>query len=268
MASIQRNDYSQELRLAVSHLGHDTYYFQDNLLRGDDIFLSSYPRSGNHFVSYIIISAIHYTNFGYFPPDCSALGKAIPGIHSCNLSTADTAPRIIKTHYPYDPRYQRVIHVIRDPRDIIVSYYHYTRDTPQLFFTSLEGARNIQDFVDLFLAGMVWPCDLRFHSNSFSSRKSDIDYLPIYYEGLVNDPRTETIKLLDYLEIELNSGAINALIAHTSFENMARLRDSSVRFQRNMIRKGVVGGYMNELDLALIEKINSAFKDYLEIYGY
>jgi hypothetical protein len=262
----QTDNYSSELRHAACHLRHEKYYFQSDLLRDDDIFLASYPRSGNHFVSYVIISALHYLEFGSFPVDCFALGKAIPGIHGADLSSTNTSPRIIKTHFSFDPRYRNVIHIIRDPRDVVVSYYHYTRSTPQLFFSSAPGGTD--EFVDLFLSGMVWPCDLRFHTESFVKECASINYIQIRYEKLLNDPSTEITRLLGYLNLDLNDQVISKLVAHTSFANMSRIRDPSMIAQRNMLRRGVVGGYLDELKKNVIEKIEDAYEEYLNTYGY
>jgi hypothetical protein len=36
-------------------------------------------------------------------------------------------PRVIKSHDCFDPRYRRVIYIVRDPRDVAVSLYHYAK---------------------------------------------------------------------------------------------------------------------------------------------
>jgi hypothetical protein len=36
-------------------------------------------------------------------------------------------PGIIKSHQYFDPRYKRVIYVVRDPRDVALSQFHFHR---------------------------------------------------------------------------------------------------------------------------------------------
>jgi hypothetical protein len=36
-------------------------------------------------------------------------------------------PRIIKSHDCFDPRFPRVIYIVRDLRDVVLSQYHYHR---------------------------------------------------------------------------------------------------------------------------------------------
>ena len=36
-------------------------------------------------------------------------------------------PRIIKSHECFEPRYPRAMYIVRDPRDVVISQYHYHR---------------------------------------------------------------------------------------------------------------------------------------------
>ena len=41
-------------------------------------------------------------------------------------------PRILKSHEPLDLRYFAVIYIVRDPRDVAVSYYHFQMKTKEI----------------------------------------------------------------------------------------------------------------------------------------
>lgn len=265
-------NYSPELLRAVTHSGSQTWYLQDNTLRADDIWLASYPRSGNHFVRFMIVSALSWQATGRFPDDFSTM-NLVPGIHS-GPPAMRTTPRIIKTHFPFDPRYRRIIHLIRDPRDVLVSYYHYTHKLPQLFMNQQQEPPDAQQFTELFLSGDVWPGDVRTHTESFAAHAADTEYLLLRYEDLIDAPAEHIPHLLNFLEISLDSDVIGQLIRHTSFENMSRLfePESALRggvppSRDHVVRQGKAGGYREFLGDNLAA-VNDALDDYLERFAY
>src|SRR5580698_1578569 len=91
----------------------------------DDIFLVSYPKSGNTWTRFLLGNLmspderVTFVNVERKVPDIYAKSKkALKKIPS---------PRVIKSHECFDPRYRRVIYIVRDPRDVAVSAYHYDR---------------------------------------------------------------------------------------------------------------------------------------------
>src|SRR5215472_10086604 len=88
----------------------------------DDTFIVSYPRSGNTWTRFLIANLLHpdepvtFANIETIIPDTSALSsralKRVP------------RPRLIKTHEYFEPRYRKVIYLVRDPRDMAVSLYN------------------------------------------------------------------------------------------------------------------------------------------------
>jgi hypothetical protein len=86
----------------------------------DDTFIVSYPRSGNTWTRFLIANLLHpdqpatFANIERLVPDSEAQSsryfKSIP------------RPRVIKSHQYFDPRYKKVIYIVRDPRDVALSY--------------------------------------------------------------------------------------------------------------------------------------------------
>lgn len=262
--------YPKNLRKAVRQMGQAQWYFSQGLFREDDIWLASYPRSGSHFVRFILISARHYLKHGVFPSDLSGM-KTIPDVHGGRLEFAACAPRIIKTHFPFDPRYRRVIHLVRDPRDVIVSYFHYSQGLPHLFSEPLPSNYTLQQFVDLFLQGKVWPGDIREHTVSYGEHSGSVEYTCIRYEALLAEPRREYARLLEAAAIALPDDRLDALIAHTSFTNMRRLHSPETAragmVEGNpiyILRSGVSGQHKQALQGALRERVNATLGDFLD----
>jgi hypothetical protein len=266
--------YSPQLLAAARQMGCTSWYFQEGLLREDDIWLASYPRSGSHFVRFILVSARYYLRRGQYPGDLSGM-KSVPDIHNGCLDFAEGPPRILKTHFPFDPRYRHLIHLIRDPRDVIVSYFHYSKGLPQLFLEPVRGSLELPQFVELFLHGKVWPGDIRAHTASYAAHARDTRYTCIRYEQLLAEPHQEYRRLLQAAGIDFPAEALDALIAHTRFENMRRLHHP-VTARAGMIetnavyilRSGTAGGYAKVLCEQMRARIESDLASYLEEYGY
>src|SRR6516164_2887870 len=112
----------------------------------DDIFIVSYPRSGNTWVRFLIGNLLHPESQVTF----ASVEKLVPEIYFLpdRQLRAMSRPRVLKSHEYFDPRYKRVIYFVRDPRDVAVSMYYYSakrRDIPEDL--------PIEEFVPRFLAG-------------------------------------------------------------------------------------------------------------------
>ena len=116
----------------------------------DDTFLVSYPKSGNTWVRLLLANLIH-------PEEAVTLTGAdrlIPSVdgQSRRYFEQMRRPRVIKSHYPFCETYKRVIYVVRDPRDIAVSQYHF-----QIKRRVLAEGFPIDEFITSFVAGDVCP---------------------------------------------------------------------------------------------------------------
>src|SRR5437773_5781175 len=91
----------------------------------DDTFLVSFPRSGNTWTRFLIGNLIQpsapitFLNIENVIPDTNALSKS--------YLDRVSRPRILKSHEHFDPRYRKVIYIVRDPRDVALSHYNWQR---------------------------------------------------------------------------------------------------------------------------------------------
>ena len=79
----------------------------------DDIFLVSYPKSGNTWTRFLLGNLMN-------PNDCITFAnveRKVPDIYAESKMTLKKTPRprLIKSHECFDPRYRRVIFIVRDP---------------------------------------------------------------------------------------------------------------------------------------------------------
>jgi len=108
-----------KLALGLHHPGRNLKIF------GGDVFLVSYPKSGNTWTRFLISNLVYpeqpanFGNINELIPDPEGLSKR----HLARLPR----PRVIKSHQYFHPRYERILYVVRDPRDVAISEYHFHR---------------------------------------------------------------------------------------------------------------------------------------------
>src|SRR5437867_3457149 len=114
----------------------------------DDAFIVSYPRSGNTWTRFLVANLVHpeqqitFANIERLIPDCEAM--------SSRYMRRVPRPRIIKSHQCFDPRYKRVVYMARDPRDVVVSQYHFQRKR-----NLIADQFPLSEFAGRFLAGQT-----------------------------------------------------------------------------------------------------------------
>src|SRR3981189_2900810 len=114
----------------------------------DDTFIVSYPRSGNTWTRFLVANLVHpeqsvtFVNIERLIPDCEAMSsryvKRVP------------RPRIIKSHEYFDPRYKKVIYIVRDPRDVALSYYDFSRK-----YRHIEDSYPLEQYIGDFVTGRL-----------------------------------------------------------------------------------------------------------------
>ena len=118
-------------------------------VRPDDVALVSYPKSGNTWLSFIAANLqwlnrqeVNFANINHLIPDIYIRTRA-------ELAAYDQ-PRLLKSHEYLDPRYPKVIYIVRDPRDVAVSYYHYL-----IRCGRFDKGQDWGDYIARFIAGRL-----------------------------------------------------------------------------------------------------------------
>lgn len=156
----------------------------------------------------------------------------------------------------------KVVLLVRDPRDTLVSYYFHCHKRRNVYEGELStfirderfGIEKILTFLNIWAANRDVPNGL----------------LLMRYEDLVRDPVGEMTALINFLEIPLERSLVEAAVEFASFSNMRRMEESGtpetkvLRKSRSgdpesfKVRKGRVGGYTEYLspeDVAYLSEL-------------
>jgi hypothetical protein len=89
----------------------------------DDVFLVSYPKSGNTWLRFLLANLIHPEK----NPDFTNLNHLLPDLGGGRKRDFERMrrPRIMKSQEYFDHRYPRIIYWARDPRDVVLAEYYF-----------------------------------------------------------------------------------------------------------------------------------------------
>ncbi len=238
----------------------------------NDIFIVSYPKSGNTWMRFLIGNLL----FQDEPITFSNIEDKVPDIYQNNNHKLlqIPPPRILKSHEYFDPRYRKVIYMVRDPRDIAISYYYHC-----IKFRVIKQDYKIDRFLNQFIRGEIddfgsWEKNV---GSWIGARKGDPDFLLLRYEDIINATEDALKKIAIHLEINFTDESIVRAVELSSFDRMKKLekRQSNEwkptkKSNKNLrfVRKAQCGGWIKELSKEKSEKIEKAWKDLMLKLGY
>ncbi|WP_299313726.1 sulfotransferase domain-containing protein [uncultured Aquimarina sp.] len=190
-----------------------------------------------------------------------------------------------KSHHTYDEikkvsplKIHKIIYVIRDPRDIVISGIHYFNFTISYFpFIKLLRIKMINHFLKKVLNKLIpKKTKKKLMNEAVLHGGKDVNYwlktpwkehykkyfgkeiLFVKYEDLLESPEIECNQILDYLQIESTSEHIKESINKQSFQKrkqeVSNRNNSSLK---KLIRNGSQGYWKKEFtdrEIALFKK--------------
>jgi len=228
----------------------------------DDVFLVSYPKSGNTWTRFLVANLVHPEK----RPDFSNINALIPDPEAVSKKDLERAvrPRIIKSHQYFDPRYQKVIYIVRDPRDVVLSEYYF-----DIKRRAISDDYPLQQFVSRFVRGELNHSYGTWGENAaswFYARGADPRFLLVRYESLQSRAMDEMRRIADFLGIPASPESLAFAVEQSSANRMRDLEQkqahlwSSTRETRQdkpFVRSAKVGGWKAELPEASVAEIES-----------
>jgi methylamine dehydrogenase accessory protein MauD len=246
--------------------------FEAFVPRADDIFIVTYPRSGTTWVQMILyqLTTEGKMDFPHITTVCPWFERSLK-----DATTYDAlpAPRVFKSHLSYRkvPKGPcKYIYVVRDGKDVAVSYYH--------FYTTHMGFQGTFDeFFQRFLGGRVGGGSWFRHVRGWWEHRDDPNVLLLRYEDLAADLPGELRRVAAFCGLEVTPERWPGILERCSFAFMKRhesqfdpltamLYEQGFR-PRAFLRQGRAGGWREQLSPGQVRHFDQRFSKRLGDMG-
>jgi hypothetical protein len=268
-------------------------------------WIASYPKSGNTWVRAIVDRIVHPER----PMDINALRKTAPGFSSLTqrfverngIKLSGSAPGevrrwwrevqreiceaadddiFIKTHnvaarfdsgpFPDPQSSAGAIYILRDPRDVALSYAWHYKMTLGLAIVALctSSAFNIkQEQLGLTELLMSWG----EHVFGWTSLK-DCPLLVLRYEDLLANPAAGVRQIATFLNKPLSAEQVDAIVAATSFQEL-KVQEKAHGFNESVraggfFRVGTAGQWRELQDQSVFQPLIDKNARIMRRHGY
>jgi hypothetical protein len=242
----------------------------------DDVWLVSYPKSGNTWARFLVGNLVHQGEAVTF----KNVESVIPAIYIFpdHVLRRFPRPRMLKSHESFDPRYKKIIYVVRDPRDVAISYYHFA-----IKRRWVDSQYPIEEFVPRYIAAEF---DIRDklqacwsdHVMSWVSMRNESDgFLLVRYEDMIENTEHELSRVACFLNIQPTAERLARAVQLSAADRMRKLEKregqaweltKDMRQDKPFVRAAKSGNWEKELPAASVELIESAWAPAMQSLGY
>lgn len=181
----------------------------------DDTFIASYLKSGNTWMRFLT------TNMRY--PSQTITFRNIedycPQLGDHDISKFDR-PRFIKSHLPRFEAFPNSIYVLRDGRDVAVSFYHYSHERDWF-----EGS-----FSDFLRAD--WPFSEYFgtwHEHVQAALDFHEDHpdrmLLVRYEDMLEAPFEQALRIKAFAGFDIDDSTVRKAVKKSEFSELKKIEE-------------------------------------------
>ncbi|MCB0644707.1 MAG: sulfotransferase domain-containing protein [Phaeodactylibacter sp.] len=231
-------------------------------ISAEDIIIVGYPKSGNTWFQNLTTSLLLEMNPGNLP---DALAQDIvPDVHARLYYKRYFPQMFFKSHHFPQPAYKKVVYLVRDGRDALVSYY----------------AMNKNRGIDANLEEMItkgkhtFPGKWGDHARQWLQNPYEAEMIVIKYEDLLIAPLESLKKFCDFAGLDRSEATLQQAIQGNAFDRM-KVKEKQLgpynqlmNAKGNFLRKGKTGSYLEEMPPDLQRYFEQEAGDMLQHFGY
>lgn len=183
----------------------------------DDTFIVSYPRSGNTWTRFLIANLLHPEE----PVTFATIESVIPDAAALSSRSMKRVPRprMVKTHEYFDPRYRKLIYLVRDPRDVAVSLFQFRRKSGLI-----GDSCSIERYVsERFIKGDLDVSWAEHVGSWLGARQKHPGFLLVRYEDLQGDVTAQLLRMAGFLGVDATADRVATAVERSRAERMRKL---------------------------------------------
>lgn len=264
--------------------------------RLDDIVLATYPKCGTTWLKALAFTIVHRSHHAvvsddhplltYHPQDLVSLTEMpYRYIHPLEELEVLPTPRVLCTHLPLAPQPSgistlgcRVVYLCREPKDVLVSTWHYMNKVRKDFHIDLD--RTFEFFCEDFsIYRPIWEHCLGYWKQSMIEPDR---ILFLKYNDMMADPVKHVKMLGEFLQVpfskeEESAGVVEEVVRLCSFKNLKSLQVNSsgvgdrvgdLPMQNSaFFRSAKVGDWKDHLTEEMAKKLDCIIEDKLKGSG-
>lgn len=230
----------------------------------DDVFIVGYPKSGNTWFQNLITDIVYGVNAAQAPD--SLVQDLVPDVHYKRYYKRYRTPMFFKSHHLPKAEYKRVVYLLRDGRDVMVSQFHHMnalKDRKVDFLKMVQNDDNI-----------LFPCKWHEHVEAWLSNPYNAEIIVVKYEDLCENPVRQLQKLCQFICIEVDSLFLQKVVQQTSFDKM-RQKEAKWGWDNPIwpkdkffVRRGKIGSYEDEMPPEVLDSFLKDAEKTLNYLGY
>ncbi|MEO0514544.1 MAG: sulfotransferase domain-containing protein [Planctomycetota bacterium] len=202
--------------------------------RPRDTILSSYPRSGNTWMRFLVANLMDGTR----EVSSDQLDQIVPGVFKLDRQGFEELPepRVYKMHHPLFRDFPRFVYIVRHPLDSLWSYYHFQVGTGIYAGTAA-------DFLRYKDVAWEWADHAQSAYAQLQTRPAEVCW--VRYEDLKSNTHGELTRVADFLNLDVTSDQIATSVERCRIDNLRKneRKHGSVESKQGLdfFRSGEVG---------------------------
>ncbi|XP_074171524.1 sulfotransferase 2A1 isoform X2 [Rhinolophus sinicus] len=159
----------------------------------------------------------------------------------------------------------KAIYIMRNPRDVIVSGYHFYK-----VMVLAKSTDSFEEYFEWFLQGNVLYGSWFDHVRGWLQMKGKENFLLISYEELQQDLRASVERISQFLGMKLSPEEVNSVVKNVSFQAMKENKMSNYsqapdhfidHSKGEFLRKGITGDWKNHFTVAQSEAFDKVYQE-------